>query len=170
MLVSGHSLMLTKEILSGIMRKAPSPLSFSTIAKGTSAISHKTITPYLESMKSLFFLEMAYFLDGKKANYRKEKKIFFRDPFAAESLSMWCGDKYLESAKYEWVVQEHLYRKFNEIWYFKNSFEIDCIANNMKVEVKTGKPHRNYPKSVTIIDREELPFFLLGLEKEKLPT
>lgn len=165
MLKANHSLLLTREILASIFKKVPSPLSFSTIARDTSARSHKTITPYLESMRSLFFLDFAYFMENKKINYRKERKIFFRDPFVALSLAQWCGQDFLESAVHEWIVQEHLLRRFGEVYYFKNSYEIDCISKKLKIEVKAGKPHRRYPKSVTVIDSEELPFFLLKLGK-----
>ena len=39
------------------------------------------------------------------------------------------------------IVQAHLYRKFCEIYYYRNKYEIDCIAGNLKVEVKAGKPY-----------------------------
>ena len=66
---------------------------------------------------------------------------------------------------FEWIVQEHLFRKFGEIYYYRNSYEIDCIAGNLRVEVKAGKPHRRYPKNVTILSEEDIPRFLLELEK-----
>jgi predicted AAA+ superfamily ATPase len=61
------------------------------------------------------------------------------------------------------LVQAHLQRKFNSVYYFRNKFEIDCIANNLKIEVKVGKPHRNYPKEVLILDEKNLPLFLAVL-------
>jgi len=65
----------------------------------------------------------------------------------------------------EWVVQEHLFRKFGEIYYYKNAYEIDAIAGNLKVEVKVGKPHRGYPKGVMVLGEEEIPKFLIELEE-----
>jgi len=61
------------------------------------------------------------------------------------------------------VVQEHLYRKFGEIYYYRNEYEIDCIANGLKIEVKAGKPHRRYPKDVIVLEEEEIPKFLIEL-------
>ncbi|RLJ06858.1 MAG: hypothetical protein DRP16_04505 [Candidatus Aenigmatarchaeota archaeon] len=91
------------------------------------------------------------------------KKIFFRDPFIYHAFSFWTGEKFLESALYEGIVQEHLYRRFGEIFYYRNKYEIDCLAGNFKVEVKAGKPHRRYPRNVLVLDEEDLPEFLMRL-------
>jgi len=59
------------------------------------------------------------------------------------------------------VVQEHIYRRFGEIYYHRNSYEIDCIAGNLKVEVKAGKPHRRYPRNVIVLRDENIPLIEL---------
>jgi predicted AAA+ superfamily ATPase len=161
LLKAGKSLELTQAIVSSILRKAPSPLSFSTIGKDV-GVSYKTVQEYIETLQRLFVLSSALFKQNG-IKWRKERKFFFLDPFLAKTLSLWTGEKYLESAFYEWVVQAHLQRKFNSVYYFRNKFEIDCIANNLKVEVKVGKPHRNYPKDVLILDEKNLPLFLAVL-------
>ena len=158
-LKSKLSLQLTKEIISSILRKAPSPLSFSTIGKDV-GISYKTVQHYVETLKNLFIVDMAFYKEGKKIVWRKERKYFFLDPFIAKTLSLWSNEKYLESAFYEWLVQSHLLRRFGSIFYFRDNFEIDCIANNLRVEVKVAKPHRNYPRNVLILDSNNLPSFL----------
>ena len=75
----------------------------------------------------------------------------------------WSGAELREDALYEWLVQEHLYRKFGEVYYYRNSYEVDAISGNLKVEVKTGKAHRRYPRNVIVLEREDVPFFLLEL-------
>lgn len=154
-----RNLQLTKEIISTIFRKAPSPLSYSVIGRAI-GISYKTVQNYTETMKNLFFMDLAPYKTGKRIMWRKERKFFFLDPFIAKSLSFWCGEEYLESAFYEWLVQSHLLRKFGSVFYFRNRFEIDCIADDLRVEVKIGKPHKRYPKDVLILDSETLPLFL----------
>jgi len=62
-------------------------------------------------------------------------------------------------------VQEHLFRKFGEIYYFKNSYEIDCIAGKLKVEVKAGKPHRRYSRGVRVLEERDIPRFLVEISK-----
>ena len=157
-LKSGKSLELMKGIVSSIFKKAPSPLSFSTIGNEV-GVSYKTVQEYAEVAKRLFILDFAHYKE-KSIKWRKERKFFFLDTFLAKTLSIWCGDKFLESALYEWIVQSHLLRKFGNVYYYRNSFEIDCIADSLKVEVKAGKPHRKYPKDVIILDEENLPVFL----------
>ncbi|MEM5879643.1 MAG: hypothetical protein QXU74_04100 [Candidatus Aenigmatarchaeota archaeon] len=66
-----------------------------------------------------------------------------------------------KDAIYEWIVQDNLLRKFGEVYYFRNRYEIDCIAGDLKIEVKAGKPHRAYTKDVIILDKEDLAKFLL---------
>ncbi|MEM1546255.1 MAG: ATP-binding protein [Candidatus Methanomethylicia archaeon] len=161
LLRTGKSLELTKAILSTIFKKAPSPLSFSTIGSDV-GVSYKTAQDYLEVLQNLFILNVALF-KRDEIKWRKERKFFFSDPFLTRTLSLWCGEKYLESAFYEWIVQEHLWRKFGSVYYFRNRFEIDCIAGSLKIEVKVGKPHRDYPKNVLILDLENLPIFLAVL-------
>ncbi|MCX8182619.1 MAG: hypothetical protein N3D12_05825 [Candidatus Methanomethyliaceae archaeon] len=40
---------------------------------------------------------------------------------------------------------------------------MDCIADDLRIEVKVGKPHRRYPKSVLILDEENIASFLTSL-------
>jgi predicted AAA+ superfamily ATPase len=157
------NLNLVREIITSIFRKAPSPLNYSTIAKDTSGYSYKTVAEYLETMKNLFIIDYAYLRQDDKVVYRKEKKFFFIDPFIADCFSSLYGEAFLEAALYEWLVQTHLKRKYGEVYYFRNSYEIDCLARNLKIEVKAGKAHRKYPKGAEIIDKEDLPFFLVAI-------
>lgn len=153
------SVEIFKQITTALLEMVPSALSYNAIATRL-GISHKTVEEYIELMENLFLAKRAYYKGNKGVVFRKEKKIFFRDPFTARAFSIWCGRELRKDALYEWIVQEHLFRKFKEIYYFRNSYEIDCIANNLKIEVKVGKPHRKYPRGVEILSEEKLPLFL----------
>ncbi len=159
----GRSLEIAKEVFSSLISKIPSALSFRAIAKDTSGYSYKTVQEYLEFFKNLYIIDFAYLKEGLKVMYRKERKIFFRDPLLLNIFSAWSNSSYIYSALVESVVQEHLYRRFGEVYYYRNSYEIDCIANDLKIEVKAGKPHRKYPKGVIVLDEEEIPRFLINL-------
>ncbi len=153
---------VVKAIFSSIFEKAPSPLSYSTIGKAI-GVSYKTVEDYLDVLKNLYILDLAYFKRGRNIIWRKEKKIFFMDPFIARTLALWSGTSYLESAFYEWIIQSHLWRRYDKIYYYRNAYEIDCIVDNLFIEVKIGKPHRKYPKNVFVIDKEQLPFFIAAI-------
>ncbi len=155
---AGRSLDIARGVISRVLTAAPSPLSFNSIATDLS-LSHRTVREYVELLEALMVLGQALYFE-KSPKFRKERKIFVRDPFIARSLSIWATTDFLESAIYEWVVQEHVYRKYGRVYYWRNSYEIDVIADGLKVEVKAGKPHRRYPKGVRVLSEEEIPLFL----------
>ncbi len=155
---AGRSLDIARGVVSQLLKAAPSPVSFNSIASSLS-ISHRTVREYVELLIGLMILGQALFFDGSP-KFRKERKIFFRDPFLARTASIWTASEFLESALYEWVVQEHLLRRFGSVYYWRNSYEVDILADGLKIEVKAGKPHRKYPKGVTVLEKEDIPLFL----------
>jgi len=155
---SGRNIELSKAIISTILSKAPSPLSFLSIGKEV-GVSYKTVEDYIEIFRNLFILDYALFKE-KQIIWRKERKFFILDPYLAKSLSLWTNTEYLDSLLYEWIVQSHLKRKFGEVFYYRNSYEIDIISSNLKIEIKSKRAHKNYPKDVIILDESNLPLFL----------
>jgi hypothetical protein len=159
---NGKSPLTTKQIISAILEMVPSAFSFNTIANRI-GISNKTVESYIEDLENLYVLKVVYFKD-KFVNFKKEKKIFIRDPFLLNCLAAWCNKEVRKDFLYEFIVQEHLLRKFKEIYYYRNRYEIDCIAGNLKVEVKAGKPHRLYPKEVIVLEEKDIPNFIIDLK------
>lgn len=159
----GKSLEIMKEVFSSLMLTIPSATSFRSLAEKTSGYSYKVVQDYLEFLRDLYVLEFAYLKEGSRILYKREKKIFFRDPLLLRLFSLWSGTKPVESAIYENIVQEHLYQKFGEIYYYRDRYEIDAIANGLKVEIKAGKAHRRYPQNVVVLEKEDIPRFLIEL-------
>ncbi len=155
---AGRSLDLARGVVSRILTAAPSPVSFNSIASDLS-VSHRTVREYVELLEGLMVLGQALFFDGTP-RFRRERKIFVRDPFLARALSIWTASDFLESALYEWVVQEHLMRRFGSVYYRRDSGEVDAIAGGLRVEVKAGKPRRRYPRGVVVLGGEDVPLFL----------
>ena len=153
---------LAMQILSQIITKAPSALSYSAVGSEIQ-ISHITVREYLEALEELFVTKAACRKEGKNVLFRKEKKIFIRDPGIVRAVASVFNLEVRKDFLYEWIVQEHLLRKFGEIYYYRNRYEIDCIAGDLKIEVKAGKPHRKYPRNVKVLDEEEIPRFLIEL-------
>ncbi|RLJ01261.1 MAG: ATP-binding protein [Candidatus Aenigmatarchaeota archaeon] len=148
-------------LISQIFYIAPSSISYLSLAQKL-GISRPTLEEYLEMLEDMFIIKIIYWKNHAMV-FRKEKKIMIRDPAIIKSLSLLTGKEIRKDFLYEWIVQEHLFRKFGEIYYFKNSYEIDCIAKNLKIEIKAGKPHRKYPKEVKILEKEDIPKFLIEL-------
>ncbi len=159
---AGRSVKIFRMVLRSIIEKAPSALSYNSIASEI-GISHNTVAEYMGLMEDMFILGMAYLKEGGKVLFRKEKKFFLRDPFITKTFANVFGLSVRKGFLYEWVVQEHLLRKFGEVHYWRNGYEVDCIADGLKVEVKAGKPHRRYPKDVLVLSEHDIPRFLLDL-------
>ncbi len=158
----GKSLEIVREVLASLFKKAPSAVSYRALAADTSGYSYKVVQSYIEFLKDLYLLGVAY-LKENGIRYRKEKKIFVRDPALAWVFSSWSGQRFLEPALYEWVVQEHVYRRYGQVYYYRDGYEVDVVADGLKVEVKAGKPHRRYPKGIKVLDEEGIWRFLLEL-------
>ncbi|MEM4015951.1 MAG: ATP-binding protein [Thermofilum sp.] len=161
---AGRNPKLLRLVARELIAKAPSALSFNAVA-GELGVSHNTVHEYVKLLEDMFLVSTAYMKHGDRVLYRREKKIFFRDPFAARAFASLLGVEASRAALLEWVVQEHVLRKFGEVYFWHNGYEVDVIAGNLKLEVKTGKPHRRYPRSVTVLSEESIPAFLLELAR-----
>ncbi len=149
------------QIVLQIIKKAPSALSFNAIASEL-GISHLTVMDYVERFEEMLISKIIYW-KGKEINFRKEKKIILRDPAIVQSFAKVFNLEIRKDFLYEWIVQEHLLRKYREVYYYRDGYEIDCIAGNEKIEVKAGKPHRKYPRGVNVLEEGDLPRFLLKM-------
>ncbi|BAB66178.1 ATP-binding protein [Sulfurisphaera tokodaii] len=149
-----------QDILRSIMTKIPSVMSFNSIANDL-GISHLTVEDYVKLLKDIFLVDIAYYKVGNEVNRKKEKKIFFRDPFIYTTMAKWVHREVREEAMLEHIVQEHMLRKFGEVFYFKNNREIDVIANDYKIEIKKERSHKGYPKEVIVLSEDDIPLFLL---------
>ncbi|MDK2371995.1 MAG: ATP-binding protein [Candidatus Korarchaeota archaeon] len=155
----GRNPSLASAVVGSLFKKAPSPLSYSSIGSDV-GVSYKTVRDYLEVLKGLMVVGEAPFMESGSVKWRKERKYFIRDPFLVRSLAGWVGVDPLPSAVYEWVVQEHLLRRFGRVYYWRDGYEVDAVAGGLRVEVKAGKPHRRYPRDVLILDEYNIADFL----------
>lgn len=120
---------IAKRIVKAIIEKAPSAISFHSIAKEFEIKSHKTVFYYIDILEKLFLAKVLYFIDPNKATevFYKQRKIHLVDPFLYYLFSYWCmNPSPKESVIVESVVTSHLLRKFN-ISYWKNKQEIDVV-------------------------------------------
>uniref|UniRef100_A0A7J3X6U8 ATP-binding protein n=1 Tax=Thermofilum pendens TaxID=2269 RepID=A0A7J3X6U8_THEPE len=153
---------LLRMVARELLAKAPSALSYNAVA-GELGISHNTVHDYVRLLEDMFLVGVAYLLEGGRVAYRREKKIFFRDPFAARAFAEVLGVGLQRGALLEWVVQEHLLRRFGQVFFYRDGYEVDAVAGGLRVEVKSGKPHRRYPRGTLVLAEEDLPEFLLEL-------
>ncbi|WP_297506508.1 ATP-binding protein [Thermococcus sp.] len=154
---------LARDVMGAILDKAPSPTSFNAIAKAVGVSPH-TARDYVELFEAFHVLLQVLYLGGDGRVYpRKERKLILRDPLIVRAMELWTRRKTDRAVLYEWLVQEHLYRKFGEVFYYRNSYEVDAIAGNLRVEVKSGKKRGRYPRGVRVLSGHEVPEFLYGI-------
>ena len=115
--------------------------------------SHNTIHDYLEFLHDSFFITQVYHFDISqgKVNYRKNKKLYFNDPFIIWLADYWLNSRLnqdfsmlrhdvLKSRIVENAVANHLTRLTKTgVYYYKNSYEIDFVNRSLLAEVKYRK-------------------------------
>ena len=82
-----------KQILRSISNKMTTTVSWQSITKETDIASHNTVSKYVGHLEDSFVLNTLYPVDitRKAADYKKEKKIYFQDPFIFHSLRSWVS-------------------------------------------------------------------------------
>lgn len=158
-----------KQILRSIASKLTTNVSWQSIVKDTDIGSHNTVSKYTESLVDSFVLNILYSVDivRKNACFKKEKKIYFQDPFIFHSMRSWVtgstdyfngAQSYLgnpedKSKLVESVVENHLVR----LMY--NRFSSDVFA-----------PHEHIFYWKKSGGGKEVDFVLKSKENELLPV
>lgn len=94
--------MPVKQTLRSIFGKLTTPVSWRGITDETDIGAHVTVQKYVTALEDSFVLNVLYPLDlpKKTASFKKEKKIYFQDPFIFHALRTWASGltDYFESS------------------------------------------------------------------------
>jgi uncharacterized protein len=109
------------QIISSLIKKQPSVLSWNSMAKDAEIKSHLTISSYLETLENMFVLKIDYFYDLEKKiqNPNKNKKIHFLDSYIYKIFCKKTKQDPKEEVLYEDIVCFYLYKQLKEIYYYK---------------------------------------------------
>lgn len=82
---------ILKQMLRTVIVKQSTPVSWDSFAKDAEIKSHKTVSSYAEDLENMFVLFVLYYIDLNKkiADYNKNKKIYFFDPFIYHMFNRW---------------------------------------------------------------------------------
>ncbi|RLE93139.1 MAG: ATP-binding protein [Thermoprotei archaeon] len=113
---------LLRSIISGIIDKYTTRFSYATLARQAELGSHVTAREYLEVLEGLLLIRTFYQADkaSKKPNLRKEKKVYFTDPFLYSAFKGYMHEIYSDyslqdaSKIVEGIIAEHLARQFRD--------------------------------------------------------
>ncbi|MBU4347355.1 ATP-binding protein [Patescibacteria group bacterium] len=146
---NGKREQIIKVILQRILISISSDISYNAFAADTGIGSHNTVYDYLMFLEDAFIIKQIYnySYQQKKVNFRKNKKIYLRDPFLFWLLGWWLNGK-LESYKEitenpalagqlaENLTFLYLESLFGEVFFYKDRREIDFIHKNLAWECK----------------------------------
>ncbi len=159
-----------KEIISYLLESTSTPVSWHTVARSTSISSPHTARLYIKTLEDLMIAKIIYWASPHgKADYRKNKKIFFTDPFTYQVLSKYTRVKIDEARIVEATVSTHLARRY-PTYYWANKTEIDIltIINNsvLSLEVKWTHHPKTGRKPIRpiILNKTSTPVFLASLK------
>lgn len=135
-----------------IAKRESTPVSLYELSKETDLASHATVSDYLTILDKMFLIYTAgYFnLDQKKGDFKKNRKIYFLDPFirnvvlaqnaAAIDGAFEFSRKLIEENRptlVEEVAGASLWRQNNNLFYGKTGErEVDFVSNTKLFEVK----------------------------------
>ncbi len=162
----GKSEPLVKRILKAVIEKAPSALSWHSLAKELDVGSHRTVFQYVDLLEKLYIAKVLHFYDPSSGSFvfRKEKKVHVTDPFLYYVLSRWClTSRPQDPVLAESVAASHLARLY-DVGYWRNGSEVDIVVDlgreALGFEVKYGKR----PKLSKLIVGKMRRLFNLTLE------
>lgn len=132
-LKSDRSDLIARQVVKVIIECLQTDVSWEGLSKKIELKSPKTVSAYVDLLKSIFVVNVLYNLDlsGKRIMFAKNKKIHFRDSLLLDLFEDWClvkaRDK--QAALVESLVVEHLCRQFpDNVFFWKNGSEIDAVV------------------------------------------
>ena len=132
-----------KQLARSAVKVAGHTSSWTSLKKGTDIGNADTVASYVDTLQSMFILSVfyQYSVESKRGLYRKNKKIYFKDPLYLHVLNGWIGGdmntfdaavKHLDDDSnvgrlVEGVVADHLVRMAFSVSPRKQNFEYTDI-------------------------------------------
>ncbi|MHB1830647.1 MAG: ATP-binding protein [Candidatus Micrarchaeaceae archaeon] len=143
-----RSVEIATAIIYGIVGSYSSKINLSSIARMQGIKSHVTVREYLEAFDDLFVSKSVFPVSGKRYVFRKERKVYFNDPFLYNVFAKKTNlpDKYSESKIVEGILFNHLYRYVNKaktisepktsVGFYSGKREVDFVIGDFGFELK----------------------------------
>jgi hypothetical protein len=143
-----RSVEIATAIIYGVVGSYSSKINLSSIARMQGIKSHVTVREYLEAFDNLFVSKSVFPVAGRKYVFRKERKVYFNDPFLYNLFAKKTNllDKYGESKIVEGILFNHLYRFVNKdktiaepktsVGFYSGKREVDFVIGDFGFEMK----------------------------------
>lgn len=157
LLKEGKNEQIFRELMDSLILSYSTCVSWDSLAKRSSVKSHVTMASYIEVLSNIFVIFQSYFYDVHRriTVHRKNKKIYFHDPFILNVLTSKRNIKVDKEKVIEGVVGSVLKRKemLKELHYSSGQKETDfVIPPETGIEVK----YRNRISKEDRIKRNEI--------------
>jgi len=162
MLKRGKQELYLQEILSAIIKRYGSQITWHSLANDLSIDHHKTVADYIELLSSMDVLFVQYALreDQLGPASKKARKIVFTDPFIFHAVRAWVqpttavNDQELVAQLVEATVVSH-YRRLYPTYYIKADGEVDIayIKDNKFWPVEVKWTNQLRPKDLKQISK-----------------
>lgn len=136
-----------ESIIAYLIKSLATPVSWYKIGKESHLVSHTAAMDYVELLERMFVVKRLEHIDlgTRKPVFRKNKKIYFSDPFVFDALlalneglseeSWMCAKKWIDtpenvSKKVEQAVVLNLGRENRDIYYWLGDREVDIVVKN----------------------------------------
>lgn len=140
---------IAKRVLERCIVSLGSDTSYNAFAQDTDVGSHNTIYDYIDFLANAYVISQIhnYDIHQKKVRYRKNKKIYFNDPFIFAVIEAWLSGKPKQDYDYlknpilkSRLIENLVFLKCSalcpEVYFHKNQKEIDFVAKDYLFEVK----------------------------------
>lgn len=157
------------QLLSSLILRQSSALSWDALAKESEIKSHKTVSSYVECLENMFILLVLYFLELNKKlpDSNKNKKLHFFDPFIYHVFNrkIYFKEDEITPSLIESVVVSNLARLTYEelhsnIYYWKNKKEVDIL---LKIKNEVFPFEVKYQTRISKQDFKGLYYFKEGV-------
>lgn len=145
---AGRSVEISTAIVYGILESYASKINLSGIARMQGVKSHVTVREYLETFEDLFVASSIFPVAGRRYAFRKERKVYFSDPFLYGMFARKANfaDRERESKVAEGILYNHLHRFANRgrtlaepktaIGFHSGKREVDFVIGGTGIELK----------------------------------
>ncbi len=145
---SEKSIKIATAVIYGLIESYSSKVNLSKIAQMQGIKSHITVREYIEMLDDLFTVKSIFPVANKKYVFRKDRKVYFNDPFLYNLFTKKLNiiDKNSESKIVEGIVFNSLYRFINrekqlsepkiKVGFYSGKKEVDFVIDEFGFEVK----------------------------------
>lgn len=133
------------QIMSRVLAHISTGISWYKLSREAGIASHATVQEYIEILERMYVLRTVPFIDlsSKLPMYRKNKKLYFQDPLIFHCFSgknNGIGDNFFTECRrflndppsrsklVESVVGMHIFRRYQNCFYWQGKKEIDFVA------------------------------------------